>query len=114
MDQLNEERLRRLVLANEIRVNRANDKKLIKAGRLDPATVLRDPPKHWEKARIVELLMAMPKIGRDSASKMCRFEHIALERRLNELTSRQRTVLARQIDLRLRRNDAARAVLEGR
>jgi hypothetical protein len=56
----------------------------------------------------------MPKIGRDSASKMCRFEHIALERRLNELTSRQRTVLARQIDLRLRRNDAARAVLEGR
>lgn len=98
MDQLNLQALEALALANRVRSQRALDKKAIKRGEINPAAILRRPPKQWESAKLVELFVAIPHVGRVKASKWCRHEAVAPSRTLSGLSERQRFVLARHID----------------
>jgi hypothetical protein len=110
--QLNTQTMEALLRANEVRLTRAEDKRMIKAGRLNPATILRCPPPHWQRAKLVDLLVSMPKVGRVKAGKWCRHEHLSMERHLGELTQRQRGLLAAHLDIEVSRRDAVRAALQ--
>lgn len=113
-DQLSRKSLEHLAVANEVRFKRAADKKLIRQGRLAPADLLRDTPAHWCSAMIVDLLLAMPRIGRVKAHDWCKMESVTPTRRIRELSTRQRHMLARHIDVYALRRDDVRRSLEGR
>jgi hypothetical protein len=98
MEQLNEQAMEALALANEVRTARTRDKKLIGLGRLEASSVLRTLPKHWTSARTVELLTALPRVGRKKAAHWLVMEQVSSHRRLRDLTERQRTRLAAHLD----------------
>lgn len=98
--------------ANEVRIARANDKKAINKGQLYAATIVRNPPPHWRSAKLYELLLSMNQVGRKRAQRWCRLEFISLNTPVGELTERQRTILARHIDVWASRRDDLRRFLE--
>jgi hypothetical protein len=88
--------------ANRIRVARAQDKLQITKGTLSPADVLREMPEHWLSATVAGLLMPMRRVGRTKVNE--RFASRAgcsSDRRLRDLTDRQRLVLGREVDVYL-------------
>ena len=93
--------LSHLKLANQVRFARAKDKKAIRAGRLDAALILRDPPAHWKRATLVDLLLCVPKVGRVKAQKWAALERVRLDALIGALSVRQRELLARQVDFHL-------------
>jgi len=97
-----------LARANAVRFARAEDKRRIKRGALDPAGVLLDPPDHWRAARVIDLLLAIDRVGRERASRwLVTAGHVSPTRHIGELTERQRVVLARSIGVFVsRRRDA--------
>jgi hypothetical protein len=103
-----------LEVANAIRLTRAEDKRRIKAERLDAASVLRTMPDHWRTAKVIDLLLAMPRVGSQRANRWLRLESISPTRPIAELSDRQRRQLARQIDQASVRRDNLRRQLEGR
>ncbi len=111
MDQLNVEIMLRLTQANEVRFARSRDKKAIKHGRLTASTILKDVPTHWGSAQIIELLLAMPRVGRVKAQRWLNLEMISPSKRLDTLTPRQRAMLARHIDTWSSRRDNVRRSL---
>lgn len=98
MTQLNVQALEALAKANEVRLRRADDKLLIKHGRLDPVTILMFPSPWWENARTVELLLSVDRVGRRKASVWLNRHDVAPTRRLGSLTPRQRAGLADAIE----------------
>ncbi len=112
-EQLNMQRLDALYQGNLIRFARADDKKAIRAERLSVSAILRLPPRHWQSARIGELLMAMPRVGRQKASRWCKLTPVSLDRRLCEMPERQRFLLAQHVDVYVSRRDAIRRQLDG-
>jgi len=90
--------LQALQHGNEIRFARAADKRRIKRRELDAALVLRDPGEHWRRAALMDLLLSIPKVGRVKAQKWCSVERVRLETRIEDLTPRQREMMARQIE----------------
>src|SRR4051794_38470554 len=49
--------------ANSTRSQRADDKKRIAARELDARTIIAAPPAHWQKAKVADLLLALPGVG---------------------------------------------------
>jgi hypothetical protein len=94
--------LRALGRANQIRTARAADKKAIRRRELNAAALLRALPVHWQRASLIELLLCVPKVGRVKAKKWCTIERVQLTTRLINLNTRQRELMARQIDYHLR------------
>lgn len=111
-DQLNVQAMEALALANRVRIDRAFDKRAIKRGELDPVLILKDPPEHWQKAKLVDLLMAMPRVGQQRARRWCVLENVSPTRLLMVLTERQRTMLSVHIDVWARKRDALRVEME--
>jgi hypothetical protein len=111
-DQATLQRMEALLLANEVRMERAQDKRDIRAGKLDARTILRDPPVHWHSAKILDLLLEMPKIGRVKANRWLKMEAISPLRRLEQFTPSQRERLARHIDTDTLRRDRLRRQME--
>lgn len=99
MTQLNVQALEALEKANSVRMLRAADKRSIKSGDLDPVCVLKDPPDHWGSAKLGDLFLSIPRIGRQRANRLCAIENVSPARRLDALTERQRGVLAMQVAL---------------
>jgi ribosomal protein S13 len=72
---------------------------------------LADPPEYWESAPILMLLLAMNRVGRRKALTWLRIEEISPQRRIGDLTKRQRYLLGRHLDTwQTRRDDLRRQV----
>jgi hypothetical protein len=79
--------------ANEIRVRRAQLKKDLKAGRADIEDVLLAPPAFVETAKVIDILMAVPKFGRVKAARFLNQCRISQSKTVGGLSERQRAEL---------------------
>lgn len=94
-----EQRMASLARANEVRILKANDKREIRYGRLDPRSILRDPPPHWQNAPIGELLLSVPRVGRARMDNWLKIRRIAATRPLSGLTAHERASLAGTLEM---------------
>jgi hypothetical protein len=86
----NEQRMEALARANAIRTYRAQLKKKVRAGEVDVIPLLVDVPEVLGTMKLVELLLAMPKVGRVKANKMLQRMRISPAKTLGGLSERQR------------------------
>ena len=75
--------------ANGIRSRRAQLKRDVKAGRVSIDELLRDPPEYVETAKVLDLLLAVPKFGRVRAGKLLNVCRISPSKTLGGLARRQ-------------------------
>lgn len=87
------QRMDALALANEVRVARARLKRDLRAGRRSLAPLLLDPPEWLETAKVFDLLLATPKIGRVKAHKRMQRAMISPSKTMGGLSDRQRSCL---------------------
>lgn len=87
------QRMEALGRANEIRTNRANLKRDLKAGRVQLHDCLLDPPEWLETMKVHDLLMATPKYGRVKANKVLQQCRMSPSKTLGGMSVRQRTEL---------------------
>jgi len=94
-DRSLDQRMAALKFANEVRCARAQTKRDLKAGRLDLVGLLVEPVR-WEleTAKVLELLLATPKIGRTKALKALNACRISPAKTVGGMTARQRAELA--------------------
>lgn len=87
------QRMEALNRANEIRSQRARLKKDIKAGRAQIQQVLLEPPFYVESAKVIEMLLCVPKYGRVKADRLLRTCKISPSKTVGGLSPRQRSEL---------------------
>ncbi len=86
-----EQRMAALHVANEIRSRRAALKRDLKAGGVDLVQLLLDPPAWLETAKVMELLLAVPRYGRVKTLKTLRRASITTTTKtVGGLSDRQR------------------------
>jgi hypothetical protein len=85
-EELNLQAMQALAKANEVRVQRAADKRKIRLKQLDPLTILEQPPRHWHNAKVIELLLAMPYVGRRRAGNWLSMANVSSSKRLIDMT----------------------------
>jgi hypothetical protein len=85
------QRLAALVVANEVRVYRAGLKRDVKAGRVRWTVALDDGM--CVSMKVVDLLMAVPKVGRVKAHKVLVRCRVSPSKSVGGLTERQRAEL---------------------
>jgi hypothetical protein len=83
-----------LARANDTRTRRAQLKRDLKAGRRSIQELLLDPPAFLEKARVLGMLLAVPKYGRVKANTVLTHCRISPNRTFGALSERQRAELA--------------------
>ena len=88
-----EQRLFALQRANEIRLGRAQLKKELAAGRCRIDDLLVETPALARDAKVYDLLLAVPKLGRARVSKLLRHCRISEAKTLGGLSERQRAEL---------------------
>ena len=76
--------------ANDIRVKRAQLKKDLKDGKIRIQTILGDPPEYVETAKVIDILMAVPKFGRVKAARFLNTCRISQSKTVGGLSDRQR------------------------
>ena len=86
--------MRALERANSVRLARAELKRAVARGDLDPAEVVRDCPWQTESMTISELLTSQRRWGRTRARKFLLGVALNENKRLGTLTPRQRALLA--------------------
>src|SRR5258707_7635704 len=64
-----DQRMDALRRANDVRVRRAKLKKDLKDGRVRIETILRAPPEYVSTAKVIDILMAVPKFRRVKAAR---------------------------------------------
>ena len=79
--------------ANEIRVQRAQLKKDLKAGTVGIERILSEPPDFVETAKVIDILMAVPKFGRVKAARFLNQCRISQSKTVGGLSERQRAEL---------------------
>jgi hypothetical protein len=87
------QRMDALQRANEIRSRRAQLKRDLKGGRVSIQTLLLTPPEYVETAKVVDMLMAVPKYGRVKANKVLVTCRISPSKTIGGLSARQRDEL---------------------
>lgn len=87
------QRMDALALANEIRGKRARLKRDLKAGRVRIHSVIDDPPEWLHTAKVLDLLLAVPKVGRVKANKALVQCRISPSKTVGGLSERQRREL---------------------
>ena len=85
-----EQRRQALERANAVRIARAKLKKDLAAGNTDLAPLIDNPPDYAASAKVVDLLVSLPKIGQVKAHQILNHARIAPTKTLGGLTSRQR------------------------
>jgi hypothetical protein len=95
----NEQRMDALALANRIRVYRAKTKREIKRGEKSIASYLRSTPAEMESMKVLDLLLAAPKVGRVKAMKAINYARISPSKTLGGLSTRQRSELLAMLRL---------------
>jgi hypothetical protein len=90
---------RRLALerANAVRIARAKLKKDLACGKADLAPLILNPPEFAASAKVVDLLVSIPKIGQVKAHQILNHARIAPTKTLGGLTSRQQGELVNLI-----------------
>lgn len=79
--------------ANEIRTRRAQLKRDLKGGRVSIHDLLLKPPEYLETAKVLDMLLAVPKIGRVKANKVLTTCRISPSKTIGGLSERQRAEL---------------------
>jgi hypothetical protein len=90
-----EQRLESLQLANDIRTRRSQLKRDLKAGRVTLLPLLVDPPDYVLTMKVVDLMLARPKLGRVKVNKVLARARISPTKTLGGLSERQRTEIVR-------------------
>ena len=85
--------MRALRLANEIRSPRAALKRDLKAGRVSMRDLLREPPQCCETAKVIDMLLAVPKYGRVKANNVLNACAVPASKTIGGLSQRQREAL---------------------
>ena len=98
---VNEQYMQALAQANVIRCWRAELKKDIRRGRTPAVGVLESPPRQAQTMRVLDLLLAMPKVGRVKANRMLRSAGVSPSATLGGLSERQRAGLLALVRARL-------------
>ncbi len=88
-----DQRMEALKRANDIRVRRAKLKKDLKDGQARIETILLDPPDYVSTAKVFDMLMAVPKLGRVKAARLLNQCRISQSKTVGGLSERQRTEL---------------------
>jgi hypothetical protein len=88
-----DQRLDALQRANQIRVSRAKLKRALKASEVTLDQVLLDPPAYVLTAKVYDMLMAVPRLGRVRASKLLAQCRISQSKTIGGLSERQRSEL---------------------
>lgn len=88
-----DQRMEALHRANEIRSQRALLKKGLKDGSVRIRDVIAEPPKFIETAKVMDILMAVPRCGKVRATKYLNQCRIAQGKTIGGLTDRQRDEL---------------------
>jgi hypothetical protein len=94
------QRMTALENANRIRTKRAELKRDIKASRVRVATVLLKPPPYAETMAVVDLLLAVPKVGRVKAYKTLQLCRVSPSKTLKGMTQRQRSEIITMLERR--------------
>jgi hypothetical protein len=89
-----------LAHANEIRLARAALKRAIKAGHTSAAEIVRGCPSEVSTMTVSELLCSQQRWGRARARKFLSPLAVSENRELGRLTERQRSEMARRLELR--------------
>ena len=87
------QRRQALERANAARAARAMLKTDLAAGRADLAPLILNPPEFVTSAKVVDLLVSLPKIGQVKAHRILSHARIAPTKTLGGLTGRQRDEL---------------------
>jgi hypothetical protein len=82
-----------LARANDVRSQRAQLKRDLKAGRQAIHELLLEPPEYLETAKVFDLLLAVPKYGRVKVNKILSQCKISPSKTVGGLSERQRTEL---------------------
>jgi hypothetical protein len=88
-----DQRMEALKRANDIRVRRAQLKKDLKDGRVQIESILLEPPDWVETAKVFDMLMAVPKLGRVKAARLLNSCRISQSKTVGGLSERQRAEL---------------------
>jgi hypothetical protein len=88
-----DQRMEALKRANDIRVRRAQLKRDLKDGRASIESVLIQPPEYVETAKVLDILMAVPKFGRVKAGRLLNQCRISQSKTVGGLSERQRAEL---------------------
>ena len=92
-----DQRMDALGRANEVRALRAQLKRDLKAGRMSIGGLLLDQPPYLETAKVFDMLLALPKVGRVKATKILQSCRISPSKTFGGLSERQRAELAGQL-----------------
>ena len=84
------QRMDALQRANEIRTKRAQLKRDLKAGRHSIHQLLLKPPDYVETAKVVDMLLAVPKYGRVKVNRILTQCRISSSKTIGGLSERQR------------------------
>jgi hypothetical protein len=80
--------------ANEVRALRAQLKRDLKARRVLIGELLLDPPAYLETAKVFDMVLALPKVGRVKATKTLNSCRVSPSKTFGGLSERQRVELA--------------------
>ncbi len=87
-----------LELANEARALRAQLKRDLKARRASFGELLLEPPPFLQTAKVFDMLLALPKVGRVKAAKMMNDCRVSPSKTFGGLSDRQRAELAERLN----------------
>lgn len=87
------QRMEALSRANEVRTDRAQLKRDLKAGRVKIHDLLLDPPEYLETAKVFDILLAVPKYGRVKVNKVLVQCRMSPSKTIGGMSQRQRTEL---------------------
>jgi hypothetical protein len=88
-----DQRMEALQRANDVRVQRAQLKRDLKAGHAHIEQILLRPPEFVSTAKVFDMLMAVPKFGRVKAARLLNQCRISQSKTVGGLSERQRTEL---------------------
>jgi S13-like protein len=88
-----DQRMDALKRANDVRVRRARLKKDLKDGRVRIEQILGNPPEYVSTAKVIDILMAVPKFGRVKAARFLNTCRISQSKTVGGLSDRQRAEL---------------------
>ena len=85
-----DQRMDALKRANDVRVRRAKLKKDLKEGKVRIEQILGNPPEYVSTAKVIDILMAVPKFGRVKATRFLNTCKISPSKTVGGLSDRQR------------------------
>ena len=92
-----DQRMDALNRANEVRALRAQLKRELKARRVSIGALLLDPPSYLETAKVFDMVLALPKVGRVKATKILQSCRVSPNKTFGGLSERQRAELAARL-----------------